>query len=83
MRAEFVVSTSMSAKTALELACPIRDVLAFASTSTDKAGGSIPAPGLSTLIVARQVSSNHPSRFSASLTARANSRTAASSSHSG
>ncbi|KAJ7769032.1 thiolase-like protein [Mycena olivaceomarginata] len=50
----------MSAKTALELGCPIRGILAFTSTSTDKAGRSIPAPGLGPLTVARQVSSKSP-----------------------
>ncbi|KAF7312560.1 Fatty acid synthase subunit alpha [Mycena indigotica] len=50
----------MSAKTALELGCPIRGVLAFTSTSTDKAGRSIPAPGLGPLTVAREVPSKHP-----------------------
>ncbi|KAJ7742455.1 putative fatty acid synthase alpha subunit [Mycena maculata] len=39
----------MSAKTALELGAPIRGILAFTSTSTDKAGRSIPAPGLGPL----------------------------------
>ncbi|KAJ7067175.1 fatty acid synthase [Mycena amicta] len=50
----------MSAKTALELGCPVRGILAFTSTSTDKAGRSIPAPGLGPLSVAREVSSKHP-----------------------
>ncbi|KAF7374647.1 Fatty acid synthase subunit alpha [Mycena sanguinolenta] len=50
----------MSAKTALDLGCPIRGILAFTSTSTDKAGRSIPAPGLGPLTVARQVSSKNP-----------------------
>ncbi|KAJ7019830.1 fatty acid synthase [Mycena alexandri] len=50
----------MSAKTALELGAPIRGILAFTSTSTDKAGRSIPAPGLGPLTVAREVSSKHP-----------------------
>ncbi|KAF7311700.1 Fatty acid synthase [Mycena indigotica] len=50
----------MSAKTALELSCPIRGVLTFTSTSTDKAGRSIPAPGLGPLTVAREVPSQHP-----------------------
>ncbi|KAI9439787.1 fatty acid synthase [Lactarius indigo] len=51
----------MSAKTALELGCPIRGILAFTSTSTDKAGRSIPAPGRGALGVAREVQSKHPS----------------------
>ncbi|KAF8206176.1 fatty acid synthase [Mycena galopus ATCC 62051] len=50
----------MSAKTALDLGCPIRGILAFTSTSTDKAGRSIPAPGLGPLTVARQVPSKNP-----------------------
>jgi len=50
----------MSAKTALELGCPIRGVLAFTSTSTDKAGRSIPAPGRGALSIAREVQSKHP-----------------------
>ncbi|KAF7310891.1 Fatty acid synthase [Mycena chlorophos] len=39
----------MSAKTALELGCPFRRVLAFTSTSTDKARRSIPASGSGSL----------------------------------
>ncbi|KAJ3916064.1 fatty acid synthase [Lentinula edodes] len=50
----------MSAKTALELGCPVRGIVAFTSTSTDKAGRSIPAPGRGSLTVARQVPSKHP-----------------------
>ncbi|KAF5382044.1 hypothetical protein D9615_004428 [Tricholomella constricta] len=50
----------MSAKTALELGAPIRGVLAFTSTSTDKAGRSVPAPGRGALTVAREVPSKHP-----------------------
>ncbi|KAF9490473.1 fatty acid synthetase alpha subunit [Pleurotus eryngii] len=50
----------MSAKTALELGAPIRGILAFTSTSTDKAGRSVPAPGRGALTVAREVPSKHP-----------------------
>ncbi|KAJ7285205.1 fatty acid synthase [Mycena rebaudengoi] len=50
----------MSAKTALELGAPIRGILAFTSTSTDKAGRSIPAPGLGPLTIAKEVPSKHP-----------------------
>jgi len=50
----------MSAKTALELGCPIRGIIAFTSTSTDKAGRSIPAPGHGSLTIAREVPSKHP-----------------------
>ncbi|EKM78079.1 hypothetical protein AGABI1DRAFT_61049 [Agaricus bisporus var. burnettii JB137-S8] len=50
----------MSAKTALEIGTPIRGILAFTSTSTDKAGRSVPAPGKGALSVAREVPSKHP-----------------------
>ncbi|KAI0046589.1 fatty acid synthase [Auriscalpium vulgare] len=50
----------MSAKTAIELGAPVRGILAFTSTSTDKAGRSIPAPGRGALTVARQVPSKFP-----------------------
>ncbi|KAG5638483.1 hypothetical protein H0H81_012415 [Sphagnurus paluster] len=50
----------MNAKTALELGAPIRGILAFTSTSTDKAGRSVPAPGRGALTVAREVASKHP-----------------------
>ncbi|KAF9648674.1 fatty acid synthase [Thelephora ganbajun] len=50
----------MSARTALELGAPIRGIVAFTSTSTDKAGRSIPAPGMGALSVAREVPSKHP-----------------------
>ncbi|KAF4614083.1 hypothetical protein D9613_007929 [Agrocybe pediades] len=50
----------MSAKTALELGAPIRGILAFTSTSTDKAGRSIPAPGSGALTVAREITSKRP-----------------------
>ncbi|THV07258.1 fatty acid synthase [Dendrothele bispora CBS 962.96] len=54
------VHVVMSAKTALELGAPIRGILAFTSTSTDKAGRSVPAPGRGALTVAREVPSKHP-----------------------
>ncbi|KAI0033531.1 fatty acid synthase [Vararia minispora EC-137] len=47
----------MNAKTALELGAPIRGILAFTSTSSDKAGRSIPAPGSGPLSVARSIPS--------------------------
>uniref|UniRef100_A0A0W0EUQ4 Putative fatty acid synthase n=1 Tax=Moniliophthora roreri TaxID=221103 RepID=A0A0W0EUQ4_MONRR len=50
----------MNAKTALELGCPIRAILAFTATSTDKAGRSVPAPGRGALTVAKQIPSKHP-----------------------
>jgi fatty acid synthase subunit alpha, fungi type len=50
----------MSAKTAIELGAPIRGIIAFTSTSTDKAGRSVPAPGRGALTIAREVSSKMP-----------------------
>jgi len=50
----------MSAKTALELGAPIRDILVFTLTSTDNAGRSIPAPGHGAPTVAREVPSKYP-----------------------
>ncbi|EAU85370.1 fatty acid synthetase alpha subunit [Coprinopsis cinerea okayama7 len=54
------VHVVMSAKTALELGAPIRGILAFTSTSTDKAGRSVPAPGKGALTVAREVAPKFP-----------------------
>ncbi|OBZ72636.1 Fatty acid synthase subunit alpha [Grifola frondosa] len=54
------VHVLMSAKTALELGCPVRGIVAFTSTSTDKAGRSVPAPGRGALSIAREVPSKHP-----------------------
>jgi len=54
------VHVLMSAKTALELGCPIRGIVAFTSTSTDKAGRSVPAPGRGALTIGREVHSKHP-----------------------
>ncbi|KJA22978.1 hypothetical protein HYPSUDRAFT_201783 [Hypholoma sublateritium FD-334 SS-4] len=45
--------------TALELGAPIRGILAFTSTSTDKAGRSVPAPGRGALTVVCEVKSKH------------------------
>ena len=53
------VHVLMTAKTALELGAPIRSVVAFTSTSTDKAGRSIPAPGRGALTIAREVQTKH------------------------
>ncbi|KAI0311935.1 thiolase-like protein [Amylostereum chailletii] len=50
----------MSAKTALELGAPVQGILAFTSTSSDKAGRSIPAPGGGPLTVAREAPSKGP-----------------------
>ncbi|KAG8694164.1 3-oxoacyl-[acyl-carrier-protein] synthase, partial [Ceratobasidium sp. 395] len=49
------VQVLMSAKTALEMGCAIQSIVAFTSTSTDKAGRSIPAPGRGVLSVAREI----------------------------
>ncbi|QRV90063.1 fatty acid synthase subunit beta [Ceratobasidium sp. AG-Ba] len=49
------VQILMSAKTALEMGCAIQSIVAFTSTSTDKAGRSIPAPGRGVLSVAREI----------------------------
>ncbi|RDX57079.1 fatty acid synthase [Lentinus brumalis] len=54
------VHVLMSAKTALELGCPIRGIIGFTSTSTDKAGRSVPAPGRGALSIAREVHTKHP-----------------------
>ncbi|KAI5122922.1 hypothetical protein M0805_007600 [Coniferiporia weirii] len=53
------VHVLMTAKTALELGAPIRSVVGFTSTSTDKAGRSIPAPGRGALSIAREIPSKH------------------------
>ncbi|KEP51168.1 fatty acid synthase alpha subunit [Rhizoctonia solani 123E] len=49
------VQILMNAKTALEMGCAIQSIVAFTSTSTDKAGRSIPAPGRGVLSVAREI----------------------------
>ncbi|KAI0787467.1 fatty acid synthase [Fomes fomentarius] len=54
------VHVLMNAKTALELGCPIRGIIGFTSTSTDKAGRSVPAPGRGALSIAREVHTKHP-----------------------
>ncbi|KAI0749711.1 fatty acid synthase [Daedaleopsis nitida] len=54
------VHVLMNAKTALELGAPIRGVIGFTSTSTDKAGRSVPAPGRGALSIAREVHTKHP-----------------------
>ncbi|KAI0368773.1 fatty acid synthase [Pilatotrama ljubarskyi] len=54
------VHVLMSAKTALELGCPIRGIIGFTSTSTDKAGRSVPAPGRGALSIAREVHTSMP-----------------------
>ncbi|KZW02887.1 fatty acid synthase [Exidia glandulosa HHB12029] len=51
----------MSAATALKIGAPIRAVIAYTATASDKAGRSVPAPGRGPLSVARQVPSTQPS----------------------
>ena len=50
----------MSAKTAIEMGATIYGIVAFTSTATDKAGRSIPAPGLGVMGTARQVAAKYP-----------------------
>ncbi|KAG8716660.1 3-oxoacyl-[acyl-carrier-protein] synthase [Ceratobasidium sp. 394] len=57
------VQVLMSAKTALEMGCAIQSIVAFTSTSTDKAGRSIPAPGRGVLSVAREITPKQPARM--------------------
>ncbi|CAE6460687.1 unnamed protein product [Rhizoctonia solani] len=57
------VQVLMSAKTALEMGCAIQGIIAFTSTSTDKAGRSIPAPGRGVLSVAREITPKQPLRI--------------------
>ncbi|OJT02257.1 Fatty acid synthase subunit alpha [Trametes pubescens] len=54
------VQVLMSAKTALELGAPIRGIIGFTSTSSDKAGRSVPAPGRGALSIAREVHTENP-----------------------
>jgi fatty acid synthase subunit alpha, fungi type len=54
------VQVLMNAKTALEIGAAIRGVVAFTSTSTDKAGRSIPAPGRGVLSIARENTPEQP-----------------------
>ncbi|QRW18188.1 fatty acid synthase subunit beta [Rhizoctonia solani] len=57
------VQVLMSAKTAIEMGCAIQGIIAFTSTSTDKAGRSIPAPGRGVLSVAREITPKQPLRI--------------------
>ncbi len=52
------VHVLMSAKTALQIGARIGVVIGFTSTSTDKAGRSIPAPGRGALTIAREILQN-------------------------
>ncbi|KIJ51487.1 hypothetical protein M422DRAFT_203704 [Sphaerobolus stellatus SS14] len=54
------VQVLMNAKLALEMGAPIRGIVAFTSTSTDKAGRSIPAPGKGVLTIGRETSESVP-----------------------
>ncbi|KAF8525925.1 hypothetical protein BU17DRAFT_74311 [Hysterangium stoloniferum] len=53
------VQVVMSAKLALEMGAPIHAIVAFTSTSTDKAGRSVPAPGRGVLTIGREASESH------------------------
>ncbi|KAK4046934.1 fatty acid synthase alpha subunit Lsd1 [Microbotryomycetes sp. JL201] len=50
----------MSAKTAIEMGATIYGIVAYTATATDKAGRSIPAPGLGVMGTARQVNVKYP-----------------------
>ncbi|EEP79613.1 fatty acid synthase alpha subunit [Uncinocarpus reesii 1704] len=50
-----------TAELALKMGLPIRGIVAFVNTSSDKAGRSIPAPGQGVLTNARQIASRLPS----------------------
>ncbi|KAF8577776.1 fatty acid synthase [Ramaria rubella] len=54
------VQVVMSAKLALEMGAPIRGIVAFTSTSSDKAGRSVPAPGRGVLSIGRQATETQP-----------------------
>lgn len=54
------VSILMTASTAIKMGASIRAIVAFTSTSTDKAGRSIPAPGRGVLTIARELTPNTP-----------------------
>ncbi|TIB03399.1 hypothetical protein E3P94_00662 [Wallemia ichthyophaga] len=54
------VQVLMSASTAIEIGAPIRGIVGFTSTSTDKAGRSIPAPGKGVLSVGRELHTETP-----------------------
>ncbi|KAJ2909652.1 fatty acid synthase alpha subunit Lsd1, partial [Coemansia aciculifera] len=49
------VVTLMSASTAIEMGAPIYGIVAMTSTSTDKEGRSVPAPGKGVLTSAREI----------------------------
>jgi fatty acid synthase subunit alpha len=50
-----------TASLALQMGLPIRGIVAFVNTSSDKAGRSVPAPGKGVLTNAKQISSRVPS----------------------
>ncbi|TIC66451.1 hypothetical protein E3Q02_01872 [Wallemia mellicola] len=54
------VQVLMTASTAIKMGSPIRGVIGFTSTSSDKAGRSIPAPGKGLLSVGREIHSDVP-----------------------
>ncbi|KAG9053545.1 3-oxoacyl-[acyl-carrier-protein] synthase [Serendipita sp. 407] len=54
------VQILMTASTAIKMGACIRGIVAFTSTSTDKAGRSIPAPGRGVLTIARELTPATP-----------------------
>lgn len=54
------VQILMTASTAIKMGAAIRGIVAFTSTSTDKAGRSIPAPGRGVLTIARELTPSTP-----------------------
>ncbi|KAG8752051.1 3-oxoacyl-[acyl-carrier-protein] synthase [Serendipita sp. 396] len=54
------VQILMAASTAIKMGACIRGIVAFTSTSTDKAGRSIPAPGRGVLTIARELTPATP-----------------------
>lgn len=61
------VQLLMSAKTAVEMGASIYGIVGYTATATDKAGRSIPAPGLGVMGTARQVQTKVRACFSPSL----------------
>lgn len=54
------VQILMTASTAIKMGATVRGIVAFTSTSTDKAGRSIPAPGRGVLTIARELTPSTP-----------------------
>lgn len=54
------VQILMSAATAIKMGAPVRGIVGFTSTSTDKAGRSIPAPGKGVLGIGKEIHTKVP-----------------------